>query len=135
MKDINKIILLGRLGADPIRRETKTGKVVVQFPVATSRKILDQNNAEEDSTQSLQKEYLEETQWHRIVTWGKQAEACAKGLKKGQAVYIEGSLRTRKFEDKEGLERLSVEIVAEQVSFLSAPFSKTNSEPAEVLYQ
>jgi single-strand DNA-binding protein len=122
MKDINKVILLGRLGADPVRRETKTGKVVVQFPVATARRIVSSVDAEELDSAS-DREFVEETQWHRVVTWGKQADACAKYLKKGQAIFVEGSIRTRTFEDKEGLERLSVEVHADTLSFLQPSMS------------
>ena len=123
MKDINKVILLGRLGSDPIRRETKTGKTVVQFPVATARRVLSSSGTE-DTESSGERDYVEETQWHRVVTWGKQAEACAKYLKKGQPVFVEGSIRTRTFEDKDGLERLSVEVHADTLSFLPNGVSK-----------
>lgn len=109
MKDVNKIILMGRLGADPIRRETKAGNPVVHFPLATSKKL---KGTEEGDT------LKEETQWHRVVVWGKQGEDCATFLKKGQGVFIEGSLKSRKYEAKDGTERYSFEVIADSVSFL-----------------
>ena len=115
MKDVNKMILVGRLGAEPVQRETKSGKSLVQFPVATSRV-------------NSQKE--QETQWHRIVVWGKQAENCRQYLEKGQAVYIEGSLKTRKFMGKDGVEKTLHEIHADEVNFLSK--SKNSELTAEL---
>ncbi len=112
MKDVNKVILIGRLGADPILRETKTGAVVVHFPVATSRRVKPTEPAEGEETK------VEETQWHRIVAWGRQGETCAEFLKKGQKVYVEGSILSRKYEGKDGSERMSFEVIADTVSFL-----------------
>ncbi len=109
MKDVNKIILMGRLGADPIRRETKAGNPVVHFPIATSKKIKGTEEGEASK---------EETQWHRVVVWGKQGEDCAAFLKKGQGVFVEGSLKSRKYEAKDGTEKYSFEVVADSVSFL-----------------
>lgn len=114
MKDVNKIILIGRLGADPILRETKSGAVVVHFPVATSRRV----KGTEPSDSEDGKTFVEETQWHRIVAWGPQGEACAQYLKKGQQVYVEGSVLSRKYEGKDKTERMSFEVIAENVSFL-----------------
>lgn len=113
MKDVNKVILIGRLGADPIQRETKNGVPVVHFPVATSRRLRD--DAADGETAEAPKE---ETQWHRIVAWGKQGEICAQYLKKGHPVFVEGSLRSHKYDGKDGNTRLAFEIHAENVSFL-----------------
>ncbi len=113
MKDFNKIILLGRLGADPIVRETKTGQSVTHFPLATSRRVASQADASGETA-----ERVEETQWHRVVVWGKQGQACAQYLKKGQSVLVEGSMRSHKYEGKDGKERISLEVYAENVSFL-----------------
>lgn len=121
MKDINKVILVGRLGADPIQRETKNAVPVVHFPLATSRKI--QTNAEGVETMS------QETQWHRIVVWGKEAENCAQFLKKGAAVYVEGFVRSHKYDGKDGAQRIAFEIHAEDVSFLGNPKPKTLDSP------
>lgn len=115
MKDFNKIILLGRLGADPIVRETKTGQSVTHFPLATSRRIASQADSSAEGA-----ERVEETQWHRVVVWGKQGQACAQFLKKGQSVLVEGSMRSHKYEGKDGKERVSLEVYAENVSFLSS---------------
>lgn len=111
MKDVNKIILIGRLGADPVQRETKNGIPVAQFPLATSRRFKQEGDLDGEVTG-------EETQWHRVYVWGKQSEACAQFLKKGQPVYVEGTVRTRKYEAKDGVERTAFEVHAESVSFL-----------------
>ncbi len=116
MKDINKIILLGRLGADPIQRQTKSGTPVVHFSVATSRRVV----SEEAQTPNTEPTYKEETQWHRVVAWGKQGEACGQYLKKGNSVYVEGSLRSHSYEDKENGTKVSFEVHAETVSFLNS---------------
>lgn len=123
MKDINKIILIGRLGADPVLRETKTGAVVVHFPVATSRRV---KSTEPSETEEVK--LTEETQWHRIVAWGRQGETCAQYLKKGQKVYIEGSILSRHYEAKDGTDRMSFEVIAETVSFLGG--GKLDTAPA-----
>ncbi|MBC7693616.1 MAG: single-stranded DNA-binding protein [Methylotenera sp.] len=115
MKDVNKIILMGRLGADPIQRETKSGLPVVHFPLATARKVKDGSGALDDEGERI---VNEETQWHRVVAWGKQGEACAQHLKKGQAVFVEGNLRSRKYEGKDGTSRMSFEVHVENISFL-----------------
>lgn len=108
MKDINKLILIGRVGADPILRETKSGKKVIHFSVATGRRIKKEGDLE----------FKEETQWHSIVGWGKLAENCALYLKKGQAVYVEGRVKTSKYDDDQGISKLSYEVVASEVNFL-----------------
>ena len=113
MKDVNKMIIMGRLGADPIQRETKNGLTVVHFSVATSRKLKFDPEAGEDAK-------TEETQWHHVVAWGKTADACALYLKKGQAVFVEGMVKCRKFEAKDGSEKVSFELHAENVSFLGS---------------
>lgn len=122
MKDINKVILVGRLGADPTQRETKNGIAVVHFPLATTRRIHPETGTPEPIS--------EETQWHKIVTWGKQAEHCAQFLKKGASVYVEGSMRSHKYEGKDGNQRTAFEVHAECVSFLGAPRQKS-ADPAD----
>lgn len=116
MIDINKVILAGRLGANPVQKETKSGRAFTRFSVATSRKIKKsastENGADDETT--------EETQWHHIVAWGKQAESCKQYLSKGRPVLIEGSLRHRKFEDSEGRTRYMTEVHADTVSFLGS---------------
>jgi len=133
MKSVNKIILVGRIGASPLRRETKTGKGVCHFPLATHRRVRvkDQITMEEERDLSMESgqgdrvepvnkntEYGEETQWHQVVVWGKQGEACFRSLQKGQPVFVEGSVRSRKYEAKDGTEKLSFEVIAENVNFL-----------------
>jgi single-strand DNA-binding protein len=113
MKDVNKVILLGRLGADPVLRHTKTGTPVAHFSLATSRKFF-----REESDPSKGATQVEETQWHKVVAWGKRGETCAQYLKKGHPVYIEGFLKSHPYQDKEGHPRTSFEVYAEDVSFL-----------------
>ena len=113
MKDVNKLILIGRLGADPTMRETKSGNKVVNFSLATQRKFKRQGD---DSS-----ELETETQWHRVVSWGKQAESCAQYLKKGSTVFVEGLLKSRKYTSNEGVEKTIYEVHADEVNFLSYP--------------
>jgi single-strand DNA-binding protein len=113
VKDINKVILVGRLGADPVHRFTKTGIPVSHFSVATSRK-----STKDDPEKPGEFIVFEETQWHRIVAWNKQAEACSQYLKKGSAVYLEGYIRSRQYDDKDGINKTLYEIQLETISFL-----------------
>jgi len=116
---INKVILIGRLGADPEIRYTLDGKPVATFRIATNEVII--KNGE--------KEVL--TEWHRIVAFGRLAEICGEYLSKGTQVYIEGKLRTRKFEDKQGNQRYITEIVANILQILERK-SPLDSEPKEI---
>ncbi|WP_022855194.1 single-stranded DNA-binding protein [Thermodesulfobacterium thermophilum] len=120
---INKVILIGRLGADPEIRYTVDGKPVVSFRLATNEVIV--RNGE--------KEVL--TEWHRVVAFGRLAEICGEYLSKGSQVYIEGKLRTRKFEDKQGMQRYVTEIVAQNMQILDkksqSPDDATKSYPVE----
>ena len=104
---VNKAILVGNLGRDPEVRFTGGGKAVAKFPIATSEVW----NDAEGSRQ-------ERTEWHNIVVWGKQAESCGQYLQKGRQVYIEGSIRTRSYDDKEGNKRYITEVHAQRVQFL-----------------
>jgi single-strand DNA-binding protein len=119
MKDINKAILIGRLGGDPIQRHTKSGIPVTQFSIATTRRTFREDN--DSNTESVA---TEETQWHRIVAWGRQAEVCSQYLKKGNQVYVEGSIRSHTYADKQGQSKLCFEIQAETISFLGSSGSK-----------
>lgn len=116
MSDLNRITLSGRLGTAPVLRTTKTGTPVVHFSVATSRRLSDGPAAPTEDGKEPPKR--EETQWHKVVVWGKQAQACAQYLDKGRRVFLEGSMRTRKYEGKDGQQRLSFEVHAERVNFL-----------------
>lgn len=104
---VNKVILVGNLGKDPQTRATPNGQEVATLTVATSEKYKDKSG-----------DLQERTEWHTVVVWGKQAESCGKYLSKGRQVYVEGRLATRKWTDKEGVEKYSTEVVAETVKFL-----------------
>jgi len=108
MRGVNKVILLGRLGSDPEIRHTPSGKAVANFPVATT-----------DTYTGKGGEVEKRTEWHRVVAWGRTAEVCAEYLSKGKMVYVEGSLRTRSWEDKEGTQRRRTEVIARKVEMLS----------------
>src|SRR4051812_41063916 len=112
MKDINKVILVGRLGGDPVRYETKKGVAVVHFSLATSRKLRLPDGAPPET------ERPERTEWHRVVVWGKMGEHCAAYLKKGRAIYVEGMLRSNKYKDAAGVDKEFMEVHAEEISFL-----------------
>lgn len=105
---INQVTLIGNLGADPELRETANGKPVGNLRLATSRKY---KNRDE--------EWVDETEWHRVTLWGKDAENAAKYLAKGRQVYVQGRLHTRKWEDKDGVERYTTEVVCENLKFLA----------------
>ena len=104
---VNKAIIVGNLGSDPELRHTNSGTSVCNFSVATNRKYKDGSG-----------EYQEETEWHRIVVFGKSADNCSRYLSKGRQVYVEGRLQTREWTDKQGNTRKSTEIVAFKVDFL-----------------
>jgi single-strand DNA-binding protein len=105
---INKVILIGNLGADPDLKYTKDGTPVASFSLATSERWKDKEG-----------QMQEQTEWHRIVAWRVLAETCNKYLHKGSKVYIEGKLQTRKWQDKDGHDRWTTEVVARDVQFLT----------------
>jgi single-strand DNA-binding protein len=107
MASVNKAIVLGNLGRDPELRHTGSGKAVATLRIATNEQWNDQSG-----------ERQERTEWHSVVVWGRQAETCNQYLKKGRTVYIEGRLQTRKWQDKEGQDRYTTEIVADRVQFI-----------------
>lgn len=109
MSSLNKVQLIGRLGADPESKYLQSGSVVTSMRVATN----------EYFTRGGEKQ--ERTEWHRIVVWGKLAETCGKYLSKGRLVYIEGRLQNRSWDDRDGNKRYTTEIVARNVQFLDAP--------------
>ncbi len=106
MAGVNKAIILGRLGRDPELRYLQNGQPVCKLNIATSRKYTNKNN-----------ESVEETEWHRVSVWGKQAEHCNNFLTKGREVYVEGRLRTSSY-DKDGQKHYTTEIVADAVQFI-----------------
>src|ERR1700754_4213469 len=106
MSGINKVILVGHLGKDPEVRYLEGGVSVASFPLATTE------------TFNKDGKKIEQTEWHNIVLWRSLAEVAAKFLQKGKLVYIEGKLRTRSFEDKEGIKKYTTEVVAENFTML-----------------
>ncbi|MCS7198875.1 MAG: single-stranded DNA-binding protein [Caldimicrobium sp.] len=113
---VNKVILLGRLGADPEIRYTLEGKPVAVFRLATNE-VLVKNN---------EKETL--TEWHRLVAFGRLAEICGEYLSKGSRVYVEGKLRTRKFEDKQGQTRFVTEVWVQNLQILDRKTEEPSSD-------
>jgi single-strand DNA-binding protein len=109
MASVNKVILLGNLGRDPETRYTTGGDAVTNLNIATSEQWKDKNG-----------EKQERTEWHRVVLFGRQAEIAGEYLKKGRSVYIEGRLQTRKYTDKDGVEKYSTEIVADRMQLLGS---------------
>jgi single-strand DNA-binding protein len=108
MRGINKVILVGTLGQDPELKKTNSGTAVCQLSVATNEKWKDKNTGEQK----------ESTEWHRVVLWQRLAEIAAQYLTKGSQVYIEGKLQTRKWQDKEGQDRYTTEIVGSELQML-----------------
>ena len=109
-RGINKVILVGNLGADPETRAMPSGTTVANLRIATSESWRDKQSGEQQ----------ERTEWHRVVLFGRLGEVAAEYLKKGSQVYIEGSIRTRKWQDKQGVERYSTEIVGNEMQMLGS---------------
>jgi single-strand DNA-binding protein len=103
---LNKVTLIGNLGKDPVFRVTANNSPVAEFSLATTESWKDGN------------ERVSHTEWHKVVVWGKLAQAVRDGLHKGSKTYIEGSLRTRKWTDKDGIDRYTTEVNASRVLFL-----------------
>lgn len=119
---VNKAILIGNLGADPEIRYTQNGTAVVNFSVATTEKYKQDN------------EWVEKTEWHRVIAWGRLAEICAEYLVKGSRVYIEGGIYTRKWEDRDGNPKYTTEIKAREMKMLSPAASGNRGPAAEEEY-
>lgn len=115
---VNKVILVGRLGKDPEIRYTAGGKAVANFSIAT------------DETYTKDGERVKTTEWHRIVLWDKLAEIAEQYLTKGSLVYLEGKIQSRKYEDKEGVERYSFDIVCNALRMLGGG-EKSEAKPAQ----
>lgn len=108
MSGVNKVIVVGNLGADPELKTVTSGQSVARLSVATTESWMGKDGQRQ-----------EKTEWHRIVVWGRQAENCAKHLSKGRQVYVEGRLQTRKYEDAtSGQTKYTTEIIANNVQFL-----------------
>jgi len=109
-RGINKVILIGNLGADPETRAMPSGMTVANINVATSENWKDKQSGENK----------ERTEWHRVAMFGRLGEIAGEYLKKGSKVYIEGSLRTRKWQDKQGQDRYTTEIIANEMQMLDS---------------
>lgn len=120
MSGINKVILVGRLGADPEVKTVSGGNTVARLSLATSENWTDREGQRQ-----------ERTEWHRVVVWGKLAELCGKYLNKGRQVYVEGRLQTRSWEDQQGQKRYTTEIVAQTVQFLGGNAGASASGPMD----
>lgn len=114
---INKVILIGNLGADPEIKFTQNGVPVATFTVATTEKWKDKDG-----------QVQEQTEWHRIVAWQRLAEICGEYLAKGSRVYIEGKLQTRKWKDQSDNDRYTTEIVAREMKMLSPKGIKSGGQ-------
>ena len=122
MASVNKVIVVGNLGKDPETRFLPDGKAVCSFSVATTDKWTDKATNEKK----------EATEWHRISSFGRLAEICGEYLKKGSQVYVEGKLRTRKWQDKEGQDRYTTEIIADAMQMLGSRSGMGGSESREM---
>lgn len=119
---LNKVFLVGRLGQDPKLSYTTSGRPVANFNLATDESFTDKQSGQKN----------ERTEWHKIVVWDRQAEFCSNYLSKGRLILIEGRLQTRKWQDKEGADRYTTEIVAQRVQFLdSKPQGEGRERPAK----
>jgi single-strand DNA-binding protein len=114
-RGVNKAILIGNLGKDPEIRYTQSGTAVCTFSLATTER------------RKQGEEWVDHTEWHNIVAWARQAELCNQYLQKGSTVYIEGRIQTRKWQDKDGNNRYSTEIVVNDIQFLN----RTKGQGAE----
>jgi single-strand DNA-binding protein len=121
MAGVNKAIIIGNLGKDPEVRYTQDGRAITRFNLATSETWNDKATGEKK----------EKTEWHRIVAFNKLGEICGEYLSKGKQVYVEGSLRTQEWEDKEGNKRYTTEIVASTVQFLGSKQEGSGAGPRE----
>ncbi len=119
MSGVNKVFLLGRLGKDPEVRHTQGGKTVANLRIATSERRPDGNGGWQDATE-----------WHAVVVFGKQADIVKQYLTKGREVFIEGSLRTRQWQDQQGQKRWSTEIVAFNIQFIGGRPGGASGGPA-----
>ncbi len=120
-RSVNKVILLGHLGADPEVRYTQGGTAVANLRIATNESYNDKNSGER----------IEKTEWHRVVAWGKLAEIVGQYLTKGRQVYVEGQLQTRQWQDKDGNTRYSTEVRASDLVMLGGGERRGSGGPTE----
>ncbi|MDP7565479.1 MAG: single-stranded DNA-binding protein [Candidatus Marinimicrobia bacterium] len=117
---VNKIVLVGHLGADPESRFTPSGVAVTTFNMATN-----------ESWKNSEGEYEDRTEWHRIVLYGKAAETANEYMKKGQLTYVEGRIRTRSWEDKDGMKRYTTEVICDRFTMLGRKNENQSTAPAD----
>lgn len=120
MSSLNKVMIIGRLGADPDVRYTQSNTAVANMSVATTDRYKDRNG-----------ELQENTEWHRVVVWNRLAEICQQYLKKGSLVYFEGKLETREWEDKEGQKRYTTEVKAFSMQMLDSRGDQGGGSPKQ----
>jgi single-strand DNA-binding protein len=120
MSDVNKVLLLGRLGRDPEIKYTPNGQAVCNFSLATSEKWTGKDGKKG-----------ERTEWHKVVVWAKLAELCGEYLHKGSKVFVDGRIQSRKYQGKDGTERTAFEIVAMQVAFCDSKGQPGQSTAAD----
>jgi single-strand DNA-binding protein len=123
MSGVNKVILIGNLGANPEMRFTPGGQAVANLRIATTERWTDRNGQRQEATE-----------WHRVVLWGKQAEVAGQYLQKGRQVYIEGRIRTRQWQDQSGQKRYTTEIVGTSMQMIGGRGERSMEEgtPATV---
>lgn len=116
---VNKVILIGNLGANPELKYLPSGQAVCEMRLATGESFTDKQGQRQ-----------ERTEWHRVVVWGKTAENCSQYLAKGRQIYVEGRLQTRSWDDKEGNKRYTTEVVGQTVTFLGGGGERGERAPA-----
>ena len=120
-RGINKVILVGNLGADPETRYTASGSAITNIRIATSESWRDKTSGEQQ----------ERTEWHRVVFFNRLAEIAGEYLRKGSQVYVEGTLRTRKWQDQSGQDRYTTEVVANEMQMLGARGGDNQDRPSQ----
>ena len=117
MLSVNKVILLGRVGNDPEVKFMPSGNAVVNLSIATNRKFKNQDSGS----------YEDKTEWHRVVFFNKPAETIGQYVRKGQQLYVEGRLQTRKWQDKDGIEKYSTDIISDNFTFVGSKSDTTDN--------
>lgn len=120
MASVNKVILVGNLGADPEMRYLPSGEAVANLRLATT-----------DSWKDKDGNKQEQTEWHRVSFFGRQAEVCGQYLKKGSQIYVEGSIRTRKYQDKDGQDRYATDIRGDRMQMLGGRQGMSDAPPRD----
>ncbi|MDO8787683.1 MAG: single-stranded DNA-binding protein [Sulfuritalea sp.] len=120
MASVNKVILVGNLGADPEMRYLPSGEAVANLRLATT-----------DTWKDKEGNKQEATEWHRVSFFGRQAEVCGQYLKKGSQIYVEGSIRTRKWQDKEGQDRYTTEVRGDRMQMLGGRQGMSDAPPRD----